>query len=342
LKKIFSIILTVVMLSAVLAGCGSATMDEINQNTNISVASIGGEDIYAYEMIYLMKMGYSKEDALNEISSLKASVAKAKEQGIALTEEDASTIESQMEELAAQFGGEEALLKEFENLGITKDQYKEIMRLSLIVDHLNEQLVDLGLFKEVTDDEVLAFYDANFLRAQHILFATLDENSQQISEEEIKNKKAQAEDVAKKISEGAKFEDLVSLSEDPGLESSPNGYTFVNSAAQSVASNELMLAYFQQAGIPVMVEAFEKGTAALDVNEVSGVIESDYGYHIIKRYDLHGDGNEYEEMKYYIGGVLNNIKYTELVESWKSEMKQKTNKYYEALEVSVASQPATN
>ena len=145
MKKIISILLSLVVIAGMLSGCGSATMDEINKNTNIVVASIGGEDIYAYEMIYLMKMGYPKEEALEEVSSLKASVVKAKENGITLTADDDKVIEDQMTELATQFGGEEVLLEEFKNLGITKDQYKEIMRLSLMVERLNEKLVELQL-----------------------------------------------------------------------------------------------------------------------------------------------------------------------------------------------------
>lgn len=343
MKKIISVILSLVMLVGMLTSCGTATMDEINKNTNIAVAKIGDEDIYAYEMIYLMKMGYPKEEALEEVASLKASVIKAKENGITLTADDETLIEEQMTELATQFGGEDVLLSEFENLGITQDQYKEIMRLSLMVEHLNEKIVELGLFTEVTDDEVLAFYNENFLRSQHILFATLDsETNAKLSDDVIAQKKAQAESVAAKIEAGAAFEDFLSLSEDPGAESSPDGYTFLNSGADSIKDNELMLAYFQQAGIPIMVEAFEKGTADLENEEVSGVIESDYGFHIIKRLDVHGEGNEYEMMKTYIAGVLNNMNYTSLVDTWKSGIKQKTNKYYEALEVTPASETAAD
>lgn len=339
MKKIFALILSIVFSVSILTGCGNATMDEINKNTNITVATIGGEDIYAYEMIYLMKMGYPKEEALSEISSLKASVAKAKEYGYTVTDEDNETIKSQLEELTTQFGGEEQLLKEFENLGITKEQYMEIMRLSLLVEHLNENITDLGLFTEVEDSVVLNFYNNNFLRSQHILFSTVDtQTSAKLSDDVIREKEAKANEVAKKISEGAAFEDFVNLSEDPGLETSPNGYTFLNAHSTTLKDDELMLSMFQQSGIPIMVEEFEQATADLKNGEVSGVIESSYGYHIIKRYDLHGEGNEYEQFKPYISGVINNVNYAGLVDSWKAEMKQKTNKYYEALEVTPAGQ----
>ena len=53
-------------------------------------------------------------------------------------------------------------------------------------------------------------------------------------------------------------------SEDTGLEANPDGYVFTSGQ---------------------MVEPFEEGTRALDYGQISDIVESDYGFHIILRLD---------------------------------------------------------
>lgn len=336
MKKIISIILVLIMATCMLTGCG-ATMDQINENTNIVVATIGDQDIYAYELIYLMKSGLSKEDALNEIQTVKTYAQKAAEYNIELTEDDLANVEAQWEEICNQYGGEEAFVKELENYGITAAQYKELFTTLSLVDKFYAEFENLNLIEQTTDETANAFYNNNFLRAKHILFTTVDDAGQALSKEEINAKKAKAEDTLAKIKAGAAFEDFLSLSEDPGTAASPNGYTFLNTQAESIKSNEQILGMFQQIGVPVMVSAFEQGTANLEVDQVSEIVESEYGYHIIKKLDLHGEGNEWDQMKPAIVYVIDSMGYNGVVEGWKAELKQKTNKYYEALEV----EPAT-
>jgi len=58
---------------------------------------------------------------------------------------------------------------------------------------------------------------------------------------------------------------MLEHTEDPGVEHSPGGYVFTEGE---------------------MVPEFYEGTIALSENEVSEVIESSFGYHIIKRLPL--------------------------------------------------------
>lgn len=75
------------------------------------------------------------------------------------------------------------------------------------------------------------------------------------------DKKLLAEEVLKKAQEGADFDALVKeFGEDPGQPE--EGYTF---------------------GPGAMMPEFEEAAFALDLNEISGIVETSYGYHIIKR-----------------------------------------------------------
>ena len=72
-----------------------------------------------------------------------------------------------------------------------------------------------------------------------------------------------AKELLDRIKQGEDFDKLMyEYTEDPGTKNNPNGYTF-------------------QRG--VMVKEFEDAAFALSINEVSDVVKSIYGYHIIKR-----------------------------------------------------------
>ena len=338
MKKIVSVILVLIMAMGLLTGCG-ASMDKINENTNIVVATIGDQDIYAYEILYLLRMGATKEQALDEIQTIKTFLEKAKEYNIELTEEDLQTLDQQWEEICNQFGSEEEFIKELSNYNVTAEQYKEITKMLALCEKFNAEFENLDLIEKTDDETALAFYNNNFLRAKHILITTVDESGNNLSEEETAAKKAKAEDILAKIKAGAAFEDFLSESEDPGAEMSPDGYTFVNSQSDSLKDNQLLLSALQGAGVSIMVTEFEQGAAALEVDAVSELIKTNYGYHIIKKLDLHGEGNEFEQIRPMLASILDSVKYNGVVEGWKAELKQKTNKYYEVLEAEAYTPP---
>ncbi|TXH07546.1 MAG: peptidylprolyl isomerase [Rhodocyclaceae bacterium] len=127
----------------------------------------------------------------------------------------------------------------------------------------------IGSQLAVTDAEVKAWYDANKerfrqaeeRRASHILIA---------SEKLGKNKaKAKAEDLLQQIRKNpGAFEDLAKKnSDDPGS-----------------ASKGGDLGFF---GRGMMVKPVEDTTYALKEGEISGVVESDFGFHIIKLTGIH-------------------------------------------------------
>ena len=90
-----------------------------------------------------------------------------------------------------------------------------------------------------------------------------------LDEATIAEKKALADDLLAQLRAAedpiALFDQLMNeYSEDTGLEANPDGYVFTSGQ---------------------MVEPFEEGTRALDYGQISGIVESDYGFHIILRLD---------------------------------------------------------
>ncbi len=142
----------------------------------------------------------------------------------------------------------------------------------------------------VTEDEIKTFYKTNSDKfqnqqqreASHILLAT----SKNAPPAEKAKVKAKADDILSQIRKSPKeFEVLArKFSQDP--ESAKKGGD---------------LGAF---GRGMMVKPFDDAVFSMKVNEVSNIVESDFGYHIIKLTKITGEGVGYDVIKTQIKGEL--------------------------------------
>jgi peptidyl-prolyl cis-trans isomerase D len=142
----------------------------------------------------------------------------------------------------------------------------------------------------VTEDEIKSFYKANADKyqnqqqreASHILIAA----SKNAPPAEKAKAKAKAEDVLNQVRKNPKqFEELASkYSQDP--ESAKKGGD---------------LGSF---GRGMMVKPFDDAVFSMKVNEISNVVESDFGYHIIKLTKIIGEGGGFDAMRPQIKAEL--------------------------------------
>ena len=321
MKKIISLILCVLLVVCLFTSCDKTmTMEEILANPETVMGKAGDFDIYAYELIYLMSMGYDAETAFDELASIKIMQTKATEAGIALTEEEIAAHEEELNAMIEQYGGKEAFEEIISQFGLTFDQYKSVMNMSNVVTKFNSEAVNLGLFEEVKDEDVKNYYDQYFIKAKHILFTTVNpETGEALPEEEVNKKIALAEETLAKIKEGADFDSFASLNEDPGSATQPEGYVF---AVTSKVTNPNEVTTLQQAGY-AMVPEFEAAADALAIDGVSELVQTSYGAHIIKRVAM--TDADFEEVKGSIQNILNNANYLAKIEEWKAEYKIKKN-----------------
>jgi peptidyl-prolyl cis-trans isomerase C len=120
-------------------------------------------------------------------------------------------------------------------------------------------------------DQVKKFYDDNpakfevpeMVRASHILLTTRDRTTNtELSEEQKKAKLKTAEDLVKRARAGEDFAKLAKeYSEDPGSKEKGGEYTFPRGQ---------------------MVPEFEAAAFSMKPNEVSDVVTTQFGYHVIK------------------------------------------------------------
>ena len=332
MKKLLCIMLSVLMLTGVLSGCASSEerlMKEMSENPETVVARIGNQDIYAYEIMSLMRLGATKEEALENLNMMKVFALKVDEFGLSLSEEEITATKDQLMQQKEQ--DVEYFDMMLEAYGVTEEQFTEISLLQQLQSVIGKKIEEDGLLKTPTDDEILQYYNDNFLMSEHILFSTVDENRQPIDDAALIDEKAmKAKEVSDKIKNGASFDEFVSLTEEPTRDE--DGMLFLNTANFDV--NDVALSYFQQMGVATMVTEFEEGTAALKVGEVSEPVKSDFGFHIIRRLALPTEGEEFEQTKQSISMVLDNANYTKLIEGWAAEYEKTTEeKYFNALTV---------
>lgn len=229
------------------------------------------ESTYAY---YGMSLDWSEElglaeymmaDALNATLMYTLVPAKAKELGFELTAEQIAEFDTYTADTIEAMGGEEEFRESLRMLGLDRDTYLNINRAPYYYSRIVE-----GLFADrPTDADVAAYIkDNDILSAKHILLLTMDMTTREpLADDVIAQKKATAEALLKQLQESddlaADFDALMNeYSEDTGLAANPDGYVF--------SSGE-------------MVTEFEEGTRALEYGQMSGIVESPYGYHIILR-----------------------------------------------------------
>lgn len=302
-KKITALALAGVLTAACLAGCGAdtapgenATGDIIQQTAGVPadtvVMTIDGQEItaetylywVAYSADYLVNYYYGTTgldwsdeslpdylatNALDAISLYTQAALYAGEEGITLNETEQANLEEDIQATMDQVGGEEAYTQRLKQSAITPEGFRSLLGQFYLYSALLDRLYGPEGAQPVTDEEIQSYIDENGIyRAKHILLLTKDMTTgQALDEETVAQKKAQIDDMLSQLRESTApqtlFDELMNeYSEDTGLATNPDGYTTQTGA---------------------MVSAFEDTALSLDIGEISDVVESEYGYHIILR-----------------------------------------------------------
>lgn len=216
---------------------------------------------------------YLKQDVENFCVQYHVLDQQAAADGVTLTEDDQAVLDEQLqsdiESLVGEDGTEQELYDYLADIYVTPEVYEYINRMMVLYPRMFMELYGQN-GEKLSDDEVMAFADEyGFMTAKHILFRNTDDDGNKLSEEEMSSKLSQANELVAELravpasEREALFDQMMNqYSEDPGLANYPDGYCF-------------------EPG--VVVQEFSDGVAALEVGEVSDVVESSSGYHILLR-----------------------------------------------------------
>lgn len=232
-----------------------------------------------------------KERALEDIIRTEVAVVKAAEENVALSDEEKAAARSI---LTATDAETEAMLKETEKMtGADKYLIAEIME-KIYLSNAYYSFVTTQNAEAFTpaEDKISEEIENSYARVKHILIQNQpteqnEDGTAPDAEGYAEEAKKKAEEVLAKAVAGEDFDALIKeYGEDPGMESTPDGYVIDKSG-------------YLLDGSSAMVPEFTKGTFAVKSNEVNPeLVESSYGWHIIKRCDLtptHADYATIEE-----------------------------------------------
>jgi parvulin-like peptidyl-prolyl isomerase len=206
-----------------------------------------------------------KAQMLNRLIQIQILLQKATDADKA---EGKKKADAQVAALLARAGSQEAFERQLKAVGMTVDELRgKVTQEATATATLTREL---GI--NVTDAEVKQYYDthpADFeqpeaLKVQHILLLTINPTTRApLSDDQIKAKRQQIDDILKKAKAGEDFSKLATqYSEDPGSKDKGGE-----------------LPPFSHGD---MVPEFEAAAFAMNTNTISDVVTTAYGYHIIK------------------------------------------------------------
>lgn len=260
-----------VALIASLAGCGSKNVATVNgvgittedfealaaaaqkQDSTVASATAGSPELMAFRRQVL--------DSMIETEFVRQD---AKKQGVEVADAD---VDAQLTQIKSGFSDDATFNEALASAGMTLEQLQGSIRDQLTYQALYDKVAPAP---ELSEAEIQAYYDANKAQFQtaaqsqlsHILIsvpatATADEKA---------TAKATAEKVLKELQGGGDFAALAKqYSEDPGSKDSGGDLGWSST--------------------DTYVPEFKTAADALKKGELSGLVETDYGFHIILKVD---------------------------------------------------------
>lgn len=220
--------------------------NRVNANFGNDISQLSSLDSERFKIIL--------NQTAESLAQQKVLLLKADEAGIKVSN---ASVDSVLEQQYSRSGGEEEYLSFIQANGITLDYVKNEIKINLSTQrYVNRKIGDK---LSVPEDEIVKEYKKEIkATVRHILIST----DGKTEEEKVKAKK-DIEKILKRVRRGEDFVRLAKqFSEDPGTK-----------------NNGGLLEDFNRGQT---VPEFDKVSFSLPIGEISGPIETQFGYHIIK------------------------------------------------------------
>ncbi|WP_227867679.1 peptidylprolyl isomerase [Clostridioides sp. ZZV15-6388] len=217
----------------------------------------------------------------------------AKDKGLTPSKSD---IDSKYQELENEINLNTSYKEKMDKAGVDKEYLKQIISRDLAIDKSKKAFENKI---NISDAEMESYYvnhkkDFNVeeVSASQILISTLDKNKKEVSKDKKEALKKEVESILTKIKNGESFEALAKKYSDD----------------KATGKNGGQLGYFSKNDKNA---EFTKEVFKLKKNEVSGVFETSYGYHIVKVTDKRERQKSLNECQSLVRESILNEKYIE-------------------------------
>lgn len=296
-----------------LTGGVAATVNGVNIKEDTITTQIMSMRESAYESdedwaTFLADQGLTpetyRENLINSYARQYLISEAERENNITVSQED---VDKQWESVVAGYGGdEEAFLQMLSQIGYDKESYQESLKSSIATEKLREAVAPA---EDPSDDEVIAAVNENLdtyngaRRSSHILFKVAED----ATEEEQAEIEAKAQKVLDDLNAG-KIEFADAAKEYSEDSSADNG--------GDVGWDKLS----------TFVDEYQTALSGLAKGEMSGLVKTTYGYHIIKCTDLFSVDGEVtsidqipKDIQKTISSSLKSEKQGEAYDAWFNE-----------------------
>ncbi len=183
---------------------------------------------------------------------------------------DEKSVDENFNQVRSGYDSDMAFKNKIMESGLNETKFREDIKQRLSISQMLKAEVEDKL--EITQEDVESFYNKNpdkmkyplALHARHILIKA----QQDVSEEELAKARTRIGDLLVKIQQGADFAEIASAESEDSSASTGGDLGFFNPAQ--------------------MVPEFAEAAMALKVGEVSEVIRTAFGFHIIKLEERRG------------------------------------------------------
>ncbi|MEG0180434.1 MAG: peptidylprolyl isomerase [Terrisporobacter sp.] len=244
-----------------------------------------------------------REIALDSMVTSEVIYQEAEKQKLLPTDKE---VQDQIDSFNESIKSDENAKKEFDAMGIDEEFLKYQFTRDLASSNLQKNFMEKT---KVSNDEMQKYYEknkeayyVNTVSTSHILLKTQDDQGKELSKEKQEKAKKKAEEVLVKVNAGGDFAKLAKeYSEDSSAQNGGEIQAFGKEDA--------------------IVDEYKEAAFGMKKGEVSGLVKSQFGYHIIKVTDRVEKQETFEEVKDKIKSTLVNEKYTKYVQKLEKDTK---------------------